>query len=307
MNLRSIVLLVALASTGSAQAENIIKMSAPVAQANAWHPYESLHSDWVNQGDSEHCSSFAPSENTIEAGVVFVQTVSGCTQKQAQQVTTQEINKKTGEIRATVTTEAIRVLNDYSYIRNAVGTDVVWQVTAPAYSAWINQGAATNCSTNTPAVNTITLGTIFTQTVGGCTQTQTQTVTTQEKNRYTNELRPTGTSTTNRTLTDYSYSTTAVGTKTVVSCPAWVGTAANRYLWAEVGQFPDDFNPYGYQISWAGSDLFNNINPTASTTKMTSYTSDGYKYTRGQLKLTQGYYSPRGLNIYYYEVCRTPI
>ena len=308
MKIKMIALLVALAGVNAAHAENIIRMSAPVVQGSPWQTYQSLYSDWVNQGESEHCTGVAPSENTIEIGMSFTQTVSGCSQNQVQQVTTQEINKKTQEIRPTGTTEKTRLLENYSYTRTAMGLDVVWESAPPAYSGWTNVGASTGCTGYTPAADTVILGEAFSQTLSGCTQQQSQTVTAQQKNKYTNQIRATGSSVANQTLTDYSYTVTAIGTKSTKSCQAFnASSGATRMMWEEAARQPDAKPTNGYSLTWAGTILFNNMNIDNTRPIRTEFVIGEYKYTRGVFYNISGYYPEGNLNRINYGICREKI
>jgi hypothetical protein len=141
--------------------------------------------------------------------------------------------------------------------------------------------------------------------VSGCTQQQSQTITTQEKHKYTGQTRPTGSSVSNRTLTDYTYTVTAIGTKSAVSCFAFNNKVASQYMWwQEIRNTPSAPYTYGYELMWAGTYIYDNTNIDNTRPTQTSFTIGGYKYTRGVFDGTSGYYPDRNLNRIIYGVCR---
>jgi hypothetical protein len=157
-------------------------------------------------------------------------------------------------------------------------------------------------------VDTVIEGEAFTQTVSGCTQQQSQTITSQEKHKYTGEIRPTGSSVANRTLTDYSYTRTAIGTKSAVTCFPFnnLGGAQNMW-WQEIRNVRNAPYGYGYELTWAGTSLFMNSNNSTTRPEITSFTSGGYKYTRGIYKRDDAYYPPMSLYRIIYGICREKI
>lgn len=178
-----------------------------------------------------------------------------------------------------------------------------WKDLPPVYGTWTNKGAATNCTTKTPLENTVALGTSFTQTLSGCMQQQTRTVRIDQiSSKGTTK---TGVATNeNQTLSNYSYTAIAIGTKEVPVCNFSNTVPYTR--WYDVSKQAGDSSNIGYYLEWNSNSFVNTVDGSYKS-RVNSYTSGGYVYTRGALKLTQIYDSRAGLYFYYYEACRSPL
>lgn len=163
-----------------------------------------------------------------------------------------------------------------------------WVKAQPTVSDWVDVGPATNCSAWTPDPSTVAAGTTFTQTASNCTQEQSRTTQNREQNDYTLVYRNVGNPISeSQTLTDYSITRSAVGTKIVEDCG---NGDINSYRW--VAGTPS----FGvFYIIWDGVKLFE-TGEYAITEKI----FNGYKYTKGIQTSNFGYYT-------YHKLCRTPI
>lgn len=178
-----------------------------------------------------------------------------------------------------------------------------WKDLPPVYGTWTNKGAATNCTTKTPLENTVALGTSFNQTLSGCMQQQIRSVRIDQiSSKGTTK---TGVATNeNQTLSNYSYMAIAIGTKEIPVCNFSNTVPYTR--WYDVSKQAGDSSNIGYYMDWNSSVLINTVDGSYKP-RVNSFTSGGYVYTRGALKLTQIYSSTQGLYFYYYEVCRSPV
>jgi hypothetical protein len=66
----------------------------------------------------------SPEASSVFKGQPFVQTLSGCSQPQTRTATKVLVNQSTGEIKTTTSSQEHRVLADYSYDQQAVGTSL---------------------------------------------------------------------------------------------------------------------------------------------------------------------------------------
>lgn len=116
-----------LLSSPLSQADNIIRMDAPVQKgkvidAGAWLPWESIVSEWKVSGEIANCSNWSPSPDTVSKGTSFTQTATDCQQPQQRTVQPTERNDKTLAVRnvgaPTVETRTI----DATASRESLGT-----------------------------------------------------------------------------------------------------------------------------------------------------------------------------------------
>lgn len=116
-----ILLVFSMLIVGSAQADNVIRSQAPIAEGNPWQAEDPVLGTWVNSGSPTGCT-LSPLASSIETGVSFTQRASGCTQTQTRTVTQIEKNRKTGETRITGQKTITQQLTDYAYSMTAYGT-----------------------------------------------------------------------------------------------------------------------------------------------------------------------------------------
>jgi hypothetical protein len=87
------------------QAENVIRVAAPVAKASPtqpteqWIPDAPIYSEWVNSGDFYDCTSMTPDAADISVNASFIQSFSGCSQDQERTVQATVKSSLTGEIK----------------------------------------------------------------------------------------------------------------------------------------------------------------------------------------------------------------
>lgn len=172
------------------------------------------------------------------------------------------------------------------------------------YTNWANVGAASNC-TKTPLENTMDNNTQFTQTLSNCTQQQQRTARTDQQGSY-GTLKTGQVITETKTLTDYSYTTQATGTKPVADC-SYSDIPATATRWYDVAQSKNSTTNVGYAIQWKGTMITNTINSSSTRPKVNSFTAGGYVYTRGTFHNNSEYNASLGLSYYLYQACREPV
>lgn len=95
-----------------------------------WIVYESLYSDWINNGDTYGCT-WTPDQSTLYLGQSFTQTATDCKQQQTRTVQYREIEENSGAIRNSGVpsneTQIIDVLEDPQEV---TGTGTSWEVFA---------------------------------------------------------------------------------------------------------------------------------------------------------------------------------
>lgn len=87
-----------------------------------WEDTDSLYSAWTNTSSPSNCKNQAPLENTIPVGQSYEKTMSQCDMSQERTVTKQLIRHDTGEVKANGEYQENRVINDYTYKIQSVGT-----------------------------------------------------------------------------------------------------------------------------------------------------------------------------------------
>lgn len=121
---KSLLLSIAILSSGSAFSGNVIRTSAPIQIAPVkWVEIEPLYSDWVATTSEYGCSSATPPTTSYIMGTSFTQTVGGCSKDFERSRQAQIQNPVTKEIRVTgpVTVEN-KTESGLLYTRIAVGT-----------------------------------------------------------------------------------------------------------------------------------------------------------------------------------------
>lgn len=226
-NLLGLTLAGAIAATTYAQAHNVIRMQAPIAQGNFWEQTQDFVSAWAPAGQIYGCSVWTPEVNTVESGHSFTQSASDCLQTKERTIQPQEIHSKTHAVRNAGQASTESTVRTVSSTRAAIGTLIIWQQGYSKVGEWVNAtdpAASSSCSW-TPAVTAVDKGVSFTQTGSTCYYTQIQTVQPQERNPVTGEMRDTGTAYTRNRQMVTTATRTAVGTKAPVVIP---GLPANE-------------------------------------------------------------------------------
>ena len=160
----------------------------------------------------------------------------------------------------------------------------------PFIGEWIDKGAPTNCSAWSPLAATIKKDQVFEQS-SNCSQEQTRTIEEQVKNIDTGVISKTGNKTEEVQTINVVKKQSAVGTKTgVKQCvynPNW-----GAGFWVE------QLNNTVYFVWYGPSPEANEYVSKTLPNKPTSYTQDGYTYSRG------AYNSYSSVSGYYYQICR---
>lgn len=273
-----------------------------------WVQAEPAYTNWLNIGTPHDCGSASPLENTQQLGTTYVKTFSNCKQSQERTVTTSEKQTVTGAIRNQVSTKETQTLTNASYTVNSIGTTDFgqWLQTTPVYSGWRNLESPHDCTSGTPLENTQTKGSSYTKTFSGCKQSQERDVTTSEKNSITGVVRNTKTTKETQTLTDVTYTATAIGTKVVKEC-GYSASSGAFARWYDIATSDGYTTTYGMGLQWAGATLVNTANSSKTYPKAANYVSAGYVYTRGVFKEKTGHNENIRTYYYYYEVCREPV
>lgn len=158
----------------------------------------------------------------------------------------------------------------------------------PLIGEWINNGAVNNCSTWTPAVNTVKKDQTFQQSAT-CIQNQSRKTEERLKNEANGSIKLTGKSTIEYQDISVTIQQNAIGTKsTVKTC---------SYKMSFGGGFWLQQNANTIYIDWSGSTTQPTPFITGNIPNQTSYVKDGFTYTRGDFVQ-----SSTGSSAYYY-VC----
>jgi hypothetical protein len=129
-------------------------------------------SAWSNSGVPYSCGAWGPLVGTVNLGDAFTQSRS-CSQNQTRSRPVYTVMASGQQVAAGTDTasQTISVTQNQA----ATGTkDYITSTRTGAWSAWTNSGVPTACGTWSPAVSTVNLGTVFTQS-RSCSQAQTQT------------------------------------------------------------------------------------------------------------------------------------
>ncbi len=172
------VICIALTTSTSALAQNIIRTTAPIANQTIQHNWsftEPRYSSWSDVGGISNCSNWSPLANTVGLGIQFTQTATDCDQNQSRTVQARQVSEATGEFRdAGDPTEEFRLIAA-SLTIDSIGILETWLAAAPVYSAWSNAGAVYGCTNWSPATSTVAVGVGFTQHATDCKQNQKRT------------------------------------------------------------------------------------------------------------------------------------
>lgn len=182
----------------------------------------------------------------------------------------------------------------YEVIINVPEVNMIKMVNIVAHTPfvgdWRDKGAPTNCSAWTPNPNTVKKNEVFEQSAT-CQQEQTRTIEEQVKNLNTGIVSKTGNKSEESQNINVSKKQSSVGTKaTVKQCvynPNW-----GAGFWLEQP------NNTVYFVWYGPSPDANEYLSKTLPNKPTSYTQDGYTYSRG------AYNSYNAVSGYYYQICR---
>jgi hypothetical protein len=115
-----------------------------ISFVSKWLSSDPLLSSWVNVGSPTGCTAWTPDTNTVNMGVSFPQTGSGCNQDQTRTVQEREQNNVSHEYRnvGSIKNES-QTLKNQTTTRTAIGTKTVeecnvanssWTAGSPSYA-----------------------------------------------------------------------------------------------------------------------------------------------------------------------------
>ncbi|BBV96181.1 hypothetical protein [Pseudomonas monteilii] len=95
-----------------------------------WQPAEPIYSEWVNVGDVSGCSNWTPDASTVEGGLSFTQSATGCSQNQTRSIQEREQETTTLAYRSIgEPTIETRKQENLTISRVALGTMTCWSST----------------------------------------------------------------------------------------------------------------------------------------------------------------------------------
>lgn len=162
----------------------------------------------------------------------------------------------------------------------------------PLYGDWYNVGSTKNCTTWSPATNTIKQGNNFTQTAT-CDQSQERTVQQRQKDKTSNAIVNKGTPTKETQEIKTNTSQNALGTRQVVKVCVPVGATWTQGYWLVGTNGTVSIVYYGPSIQESATQTVSVYGLPVGTT---SYIKGEYTYTRGSFS--------HNSNGAYYQVCR---
>jgi hypothetical protein len=274
-------------NVGSTVAENqsvtVSSTRAAVGTKETWAATTPTYTSWTNNGALTSCSNWSPSPTTVTIGQSFTQTATDCQQAQTRSRQDREKESTTGAFRnvGSAVTESQSITA--SSTRTSTGTKETWVATTPTSTAWVNSGAVTGCSNWTPDPSTVASGTGFTQTATNCSQSQTRSTQNREQETTTGAIRNVGNEVNESKNITASNTQNAVGTKS--SCIYSATDPLSMWKYRTGGNM--------ITIFYEGATIH-----VFSSSTQTSYTKNGYTYTRGTVKNSVPSMTD-------YSVCRT--
>jgi len=233
------------------------------------------YTEWASVGEPYNCTYSTPKEDTIEEDTVYTKTFSNCTQKQS----------RTKTLDSNVTTEE-RTISGVQYQAQSIGT----KLAVATYTEWAISGKPYDCKSASPMEDAFTEGTVFTKHYTDCSQNLTRIKT--YKGVQTTE---------SKVATGYGYDAESVGTRSVTECM----TRSTDYYWIDAAKQPLGSPNYKYNIKWNKSTLASYTSKVNNNPADTSFTSDGYIYSRGTYRSTTLRFED--YKYFYYDICRKPI
>jgi hypothetical protein len=248
-----------------------------------WAATTPTYTSWTNNGALTSCSNWSPSPTTVTIGQSFTQTATDCQQAQTRSRQDREKESTTGAFRnvGSAVTESQSIAA--SSTRTSTGTKETWVAITPTSTAWVNSGAVTGCSNWLPDPSTVAAGTGFTQTATNCSQSQTRSTQNREQETTTGAIRNVGNEVNESKNITASNTQNAVGTKS--SCIYSATDPVSMWKYRTGGNM--------ITIFYEGATIH-----VFSSSTQTSYTKNGYTYTRGTVKNSVP-------SITDYSVCRT--
>lgn len=201
-----------------------------IGTLESWKTTTPLYTTWINSGTISSCTNWSPSVNTVKTGSTFTQTATDCKQTQTRNRQDREQETTTLAFRnvgSPVIENQIITVND---TRSATGTMEAWVSTTPVYTAWVNTGSVTSCSNWSPATNTVTVNTSFTQTATDCQQAQTRNKQNREQETTTLAYRNVGSPIVENQSITVTNTRTATGIK-----ETWVAATSTYTTWVNSG------------------------------------------------------------------------
>lgn len=273
-------------------------------QNENWISISPTYTSWTNYEEIYDCNNWTPNPNTVIIGQPFIQTSNDCKQKQNRLRQDREQESSTSMIRDIgdpVTENQIIIVSN---TRNSIGALENWILTNPIYTEWVVDGEPFNCTNWSPDKNTVAIGQSFTQTATDCEQKQIRTRQNIEQETTTLAYRNSGEPIIEtQNLTGITHNRNETGTKEeIVGC--YTTDGSNVSYWSEYSSFTTaQYIFFMNEKIWPEGDSSVELLPI-----FTSYTSNGYRYTRGDLvKTTVTTNYGVTSTIKDYKVCRVKI
>ena len=201
-----------------------------VGEKATWVATTPVYTDWLNSGELQSCSNWSPSPSSVAMNVSFTQTATNCTQVQTRDRQNREQETNTLEYRNVGEVVVEQQTISTTTTRESKGTKENWIAASPTYTAWENSEDIYNCSNWSPAVNTVKIGTTFTQTATDCKQSQTRNRQDREQETTTLAFRNVGSPVIENQTITVNDTRSATG-----SMEAWVSTTPSYTAWVNTG------------------------------------------------------------------------
>lgn len=266
------------------QAEYIIKIDLDKNVVfKSWSSIDPTKTEWTDTGNIYQCSNWTPLASTITVGQNFLQTSTECKQDQSRTIQEREQDSGTNDIRDVGVPYTEQRTITVSDSQQSIGSLETWVASTPEYTEWVNNGVVTNCTNWTPAATTVTAGQSFPQTATDCQQAQTRSRQDREQETTTGAYRYVGNEVIESKNITASSTQNAVGTKS--SCIYSATDPVSMWKYRTGGNM--------ITIFYEGATIH-----VFSSSTQTSYTKNGYTYTRGTVQNAVP-------SITDYSVCRT--
>jgi hypothetical protein len=145
-----------------------------LSSQSATRNYTVTIASWANNGAVTSCTNWSPDPATVNIGQSFSQTATDCLQPQTRNRVESYVDHLSG---STVQVSSVTQSQSISATstRTATGTKETWVATTAAYGAWTNTSGVYGCTNWSPAVSSVTIGQVFTQTATNCSVNQSRT------------------------------------------------------------------------------------------------------------------------------------
>lgn len=242
-----------------------------IGTGEEWLPIDPLYSGWAATSEPYGCASWSPSAASVTVASTFTQNSDSCLISQERTKTNQEQERFSLAVRtAGAPITESQVLINQSSTRNYT----------VKVSDWADNGQYSNCTEWLPLASSQASGVLFTQTQT-CTATQARTV-----NGFIGSTPD----------AEYKTVTQTQSVPNKTRTQQVMGTMVDKVCKGDASNFMQALNTWngkvGYTIAWSGVNIL-----YTETATPTTYTKDGYTYTRD-------YAFYRDSTVSNYVVCR---